>query len=363
MKILIRNQKEKKWRLVESNAYAAEAELQRLLAESPGLLTTDEIRPDASPFVVAVREFTLPVGSIDLLAFSAAGDIGIIECKLATNTQVKREVIGQVLDYAAHLWEMSYEDLDAKVKERTQFNLADLVAQSSNLPDWDEEEFRGNVRANLLSGNFILLIAVNELNDELSRIVRFVNATGTPAYAFAAMEMRRFQSNEVEMLVPRVFGPMRSAAKRSSEAKKKWDEESFFAELREQHGGESVRVAERILEWSQKNMTRVWWGEGSRNGSYVPVLRHNERDHQLFVVWTSANIEIYFYWYQHKPPLDSEEMRKEIARRLNQIKGVKIPPDGITRRPWFPLSTLSAPGALEQFLAIFDWVVEEIKKS
>ena len=91
MKILMRETKEQKWELVESNIYAAETELQELLATSPDVISMDEIRPGAGPLVAAVREFSLPVGYIDILAFTARGDIAIIECKLARNSQAKRD--------------------------------------------------------------------------------------------------------------------------------------------------------------------------------------------------------------------------------------------------------------------------------
>jgi hypothetical protein len=79
----------------------AEKELQELLAESPSLIPADDIRDGFSPLVVAVREFGLPgSGNTDLLAFSSAGEITIVECKLAANAEIKRTVIGQILEYA-----------------------------------------------------------------------------------------------------------------------------------------------------------------------------------------------------------------------------------------------------------------------
>ncbi|AGK61166.1 hypothetical protein Asulf_01167 [Archaeoglobus sulfaticallidus PM70-1] len=86
MKILIRSDDSKNWKPVESIDTKAEAELQKLLIESPSLIPVDEIREGASPLVFAVAEFWLPgSGSTDILAFSENGDIAIIECKLATN--------------------------------------------------------------------------------------------------------------------------------------------------------------------------------------------------------------------------------------------------------------------------------------
>ena len=100
MKILIREQPRKGWKPVQSAAYTQESELQRLLADSPDIISLAEVRSGIGPLVVAVREVSLPIGSIDLLAFSARGDVAIIECKLASNPEVKRKVIGQILDTA-----------------------------------------------------------------------------------------------------------------------------------------------------------------------------------------------------------------------------------------------------------------------
>jgi hypothetical protein len=64
-----------------------------------------------------------------------------------------------------------------------------------------------------------------------------------------------------------------------------------------------------------------------------------------------------------KPPLDDQSKRQELLRRLNEIPGVAIPADGITRRPSIPLSLLKDEAVLSQFLATFDWVIQEIRAS
>jgi hypothetical protein len=360
MKILMREDKNKKWELVESNDYALEKELQELLAESPEIISMEEIRPGSGPLVAVVREFSLPVGYIDILAFTARGDIAIIECKLEKNPQAKREVIGQILDYSAHLWGMSYEDLDGKIQSMTNRSLADLVKEHAGEVDWDEEEFRTNVRSALAEGNFILTIAVNEINEELHRIIRYVNSAGEPAFSFAALEMRRFQKSKAEMLVPHVFGPVHAAPKAARE-KNKWDEESFFGALREKDPI-SESVATKILIWAKSHVTRIYWGEGIRLGAFVPVYQTEKEKHQLFAVWTNGVVEIYFQWYQYKPQFELEQKRLEILRRLNDIEGVQLPADAIKRKPSIKLSVLADEESLAKFLAIFEWMLEEIRK-
>jgi len=104
MKILIRGRSSKHWKVANSTRPDVEAELQDMLHETPSLVPLEEIREGASPLVVAIKEFGLPgSGNTDLLAFSARGDIAIIECKLATNPESKRKVIGQVRCWGTRL--------------------------------------------------------------------------------------------------------------------------------------------------------------------------------------------------------------------------------------------------------------------
>ena len=78
-------------------------------------------------------------------------------------------------------------------------------------------------------------------------------------------------------------------------------------------------------------------------------------------MWTNGAVEIYFQWYSYKPPFDNEEMRRELLARLKAIPGVSLPDDAIGRRPSIPLSTLQDQTALDQFLEIFDWFLDQIK--
>lgn len=74
------------------------------------IITAEDCVNSAKP--MAVTRARVPgSGFTDLLAFTADGDIVRVECKLEANTEIKRKVIGQILEYAAFLWQMSYEEL------------------------------------------------------------------------------------------------------------------------------------------------------------------------------------------------------------------------------------------------------------
>jgi hypothetical protein len=190
MKILFRSKNNEKWRTVESASYGAEAELKHLISGEPSLINISEVAEDAGELVVAIEEFPLEIGSIDILGFTAQGDMAIMECKLANNEDIKRKVIGQVLEYGANLWEMSYEELDEKVEYKTGKKLGDLVQVAVPSPDWDFEIFKQRVSSALKDGLFFLMIVVDVVNEDLSRIIRFINSAGNPAFSLFALEMK-----------------------------------------------------------------------------------------------------------------------------------------------------------------------------
>jgi hypothetical protein len=358
MKILARTESNQKWQLVQAAAFQGEKALQKLLAEEPSLISIDEIREGSGELLIAIREFPLAIGPIDILGFSAKGDIAIIECKLASNSEIKRQVIGQVFEYGANLWEMDYENLDSVIKSRHGKTLVESFREITD-PNWDEEVFRNNIESSLQNGDFILVIVVDEISDALTRIIRFINEAGKPAFSFAALEMQHFQHSTTEMLVPHIIGVNKTPEKPRGE-RKKWDEESFFSEIKEKHPKYFSNI-QQIYQWA-KNNSKIWWGEGSINGSFVPVIPYDGKSFQLFAVYTSGVIEIFFQYYLYKPPFDVEEKRIELFNKLNQIDGVKIPKDGLNRRPSIPFGAINTPEKIAQFISIFEWVIQEVNR-
>jgi len=72
-------------------------------------------------------------------------------------------------------------------------------------------------------------------------------------------------------------------------------------------------------------------------------------------------MEIHFQWLKGKPPFDDESKRVQLLERLNQIRGINIPPDAISQRPSIPLALLAAPDVMKPVLGVLDWVLKEIR--
>jgi hypothetical protein len=84
-------------------------------------------------------------------------------------------------------------------------------------------------------------------------------------------------------------------------------------------------------------------------------------DYQGFAAWTSGQIEVGFQYFYNKPPFDSSDRIQSLLDRLNAIEGISLSAEVVTRRPSLPLTVLKHGDNLQQFLGVFDWVIEQIK--
>ncbi|MDO8431313.1 MAG: hypothetical protein Q7S58_02760 [Candidatus Binatus sp.] len=142
-------------------------------------------------------------GYTDLLGVDIEGNVLIVETKLAKNPEVRRKVIGQILEYAAYLWTISYDQLDALFLAKEGKPIAELwrLKTSEPLPDG----FREIVTANLRSGIFNLFIAVDEMNEQLEKIIAYVSSRG-PGLKLQALELRTYKLGDLEILAPQRHG-------------------------------------------------------------------------------------------------------------------------------------------------------------
>lgn len=357
MRILIRDIDSKKWKFAENIRAKAESELQRLLVESPSLVAIDEIREGVSPLVFAVSEFGLPgSGSTDVLAFSSQGDIAIVECKLAANPEIKRKVIGQILEYAAYLWQMSYEQIDNRIEQIKGKSLAELVAESI-ASEWDEELFRDGVRETLENGSFVLIIVVDEINEELRRIVRYLNECSKSAFSLHALEMNRFQADKTEVLVPYLYGA--STKPPSSQQRGQWSEDEFFKALEERNKPEIVSIVKDLYRWSADTADRIWFGTGKETGSFTFHYLKDGKTISIFTIYTNGKLTLNYGWLAK--PLQKETL-EGFHKKIHEIPTLRqISNDFVNKWPAVKVDALKEPGYLEKFKGAVLWVRTQIK--
>jgi hypothetical protein len=129
----------------------------------------------------------------------------------------------------------------------------------------------------------------------------------------------------------------------------------------QRRGPQDAEVARTILAWAKKSVPRIWWGKGSKDGSFFPMLDYKGNSHWVVSVWTYGRVEIPFQWLVPRKPFGDAAKRLELRDRLNRIPGIEIPADAITRRPTIPLAAFTDPAALKEFLSVLDWYISEVK--
>jgi hypothetical protein len=353
---------------MEEHAYTSEDHLQELLATYPNLLAGNQI-DEANPrrWLLISREVGLPSEedsfdrwSVDHLFLDQDAIPTLVEVKRSRDTRIRREVLGQMLDYAANAvvyWPV--ETIQAKFEATC---AAQNAAPEEKLRKFldvsgSPEDFWHKAQKNLHDGRIRMLFVSDEIPAELRRIVEFLNAQMDPAEVLA-IEIKQYVGTNVKTLVPRVFG---QTAPPPDLRPRKWDMPSFFISLTDSIGPNGAEVANQILNWAETKMLKIDWGKGSTMGMFQPLVEYEDHIHHTISIWTYGKIQIEFKYME--PPFNTEEKRHELIDRLNKIQGVSIPLNKINGEPPIPIELFYDENKLKQFMATLDWVVQEIKSS
>ncbi len=224
-------------RPMEEAPYDSEDLLQALLADHPDLLAGDQI-DDREPrrWLLVRREFGVPDAeeavdrwSVDHLFLDQDGVPTLVEVKRSSDTRIRREVVGQMLDYAAHAaayWpvERIRAAFEAEHGDSSDQALVESLGVESADELWEK------VSAHLDAGRLPLVFVADRIPRELQRVVEFLNKQMDPAEALA-VEIRQFVGDGRKTLVPRVMGltAEAQARKRSAAGKRRlWNEARFF---------------------------------------------------------------------------------------------------------------------------------------
>lgn len=367
-------------KLIEMNeeGYATEALLQELLATHPDLLAGDQM-DSAAPrrWLLVSREMGIPGEedgadrwSLDHLFLDQDGIPTLIEVKRSSDTRIRREVVGQMLDYAANaIVYLPVEKIRSRFEMECERNEQDPMERLFSFLGTEQKaiEFWQSVETNLQAGRVRMVFVADEIPPQLVRIVEFLNEQMRPAEVLA-VEIKHFVGPGMKTLVPRVIGQTAEAEKKKSSAKSNattWDKDSFFAVLRSRPTREAEVVAQRLYEWIEQQNFKIRWNQAQNGGFYV-VVTINDREILPFGVrngWKNAYVEIELGLLKNLAPFDDSVKRLELVNRLRQIPGVKIDDDKLTKYPSIPLKLLGSEPSFNLFVETMNWVVNELSMS
>ncbi len=186
--------------------------IQKLIYNNPDILPINELETGFAPAIAIGREVSTAAGYIDNLFISPDGYLTIIETKLWRNPEARREVVGQILDYAKELNKWTFTNLDNSVK---QFNslynnnndgLLATVRKHTDLEETEEQYFIDNVNKNLKRGRFLLLIVGDGIRESVEEMVDYLTQTPQLYFTLALIELQvyKFQSDNSLIVIPQL---------------------------------------------------------------------------------------------------------------------------------------------------------------
>ena len=179
-----------------------ESSLRDLLFDFPDALSVESIDASYGRPVAVCRELSTPAGYVDAVYVNPLGRLILAEYKLWRNPQARREVIGQVLDYAKEFASWSYEDLQREVSRslgRTGNVLYELARTRD--PGLREADFVDNVSRHLARGEFLLLIVGDGIREGVENIVDFVQSYSGLHFNLALVEAALYRDSGDRIIV------------------------------------------------------------------------------------------------------------------------------------------------------------------
>jgi hypothetical protein len=355
--------------------FAKEDDFQLLLSRFPDLLVGDQIDPERPRrWVLVRREQVISTGesgasqwSIDHVFLDQDGVPTLVEVKRQSNSEIRRKVVGQMLDYAANCtsyWSVDTlrSGLEKTCNEKGSSEeevLGRLLGTDGNV-----EEFWQKVKTNLQAKRIRLLFVADVIPLELRRVVEFLNEQMERTEVLA-VELRQFEAQGLKTIVPTVYGQTQEAATRRTGIGPRWDRDSLFDKLAKTVGSKELQIANDIYEWMRKGGSRdLIFGTGKENGSVYPLFKVDGVRINPVYLSSDGKLWIQFGGLEDKPIFGSLSLRRTLMEKFNSIKGVKFGEADLTSFRGIPLHTIAAdPDGEAHIMAALTWMEQRIEQT
>lgn len=346
--------------------YLTEAALQKLVGDHPALLPGSAMNSrDPRRFVLVRREAGLADSEasgarwwVDHVFLDQDGIPTLVEVKRASDTRIRREVVGQMLDYAAYA--VAYWTLD---QLRAWFGDACEVRGKaegdvllSELGVEDPEDFWDRVKTNLQAGRLRLLFVADRIPVELRRVVEFLNVQLNPAEVLA-VEIGQYRGSDFSSFVPRLLGQTERAQAAKSAGPSMGPRLDLDASLAILDSVPAVRdLAHATVAWA--GMLGLGF-RTDRLAQVLPMLEAGGIRYPLFSVHQDGQVHIPFAWLADTPEFADKAPRAELAEVISAVVGVPI--RSIAGHPIFAAELLEDEARRAAFFGVFERLIERVR--
>ena len=181
-------------RIVLGSGNFDESWLQALIHDRPEILPINQIEPGFGRPIALAREVRCGHGKVDNLYLTPTGEIILVEAKLWSNPQARREVVAQALDYVAALMSLTYEKFETAIIN-AESSAKSLYACIEDQPDaLSQIEFIDAVSNNLARGRILVLIVGDGIRREAEALGALLQSHAGAHFTFALVELAAWRN-------------------------------------------------------------------------------------------------------------------------------------------------------------------------
>lgn len=359
--------------MMRETAYDSEDHIQRLLAEHPDILAGDQFHGSEPRRWVLVkreagigdRENGAQRWSIDHLYLDQDAIPTLVEVKRRSDSRSRREVVGQMFDYAAN--GPAYWSIEQLKEWFSKANIAAGSTASEALrslvgDDIDPDAYWSRVEANLRSGRIRMVFVVDDMPPELLRIVEFLAAhlkEGTEVYA---VEVRQHVGDSGQVLATSVVGkPANTSTVSRTASATQLSRDQWVAAMKLKCSPEEELVLDRLMTWMDAHATRTFVTM-SQSPSFGMAVEEAGRDRYPFGLTPNKKAAIYLPWLASTLAFGGDEPRSKIGE---QVSTSVVPGrfKNISSDIRVDLKDLADPSRLDAFLSILSFITDRLKAS
>jgi hypothetical protein len=337
------------------SAPSKEDDLQALIARHPDLIGDGD-----GALLLIEREHGIPDAldghdrwSLDHLFVTRSATPVLVEVKRAVDTRLRREVVGQLLDYAANgvaFWPSG--TIATRFESTCREDGIDPIEKLAGFlgPETDPVAFWAQVDANFRAGQVKLLFVADRIPGELARIVEFLN--DQMRADVRAVELSYFQGPDgVLTLAPRIIGETeRSRAQKYGGGAKpeRMSNEAWFAENVAPLGSKTVEGARLLLDFMQ-SLGATSGVPSTRGSIFFQFQRADGKQVYPLLLLKNGSAQIGLGYAATCPALTSEQSRRDFFDRFSAVVGplsTKFHPNGF---PSFPVDRLTVAEVFDAF--------------
>jgi hypothetical protein len=188
----------------------SEAWLQSLLHDNPSIFPIEQVEPGFGDLVPLCRELPLTLGLnltgyLDNFFVTPIGGLVLVEVKLWRNPEARRAAVAQAMEYAAAIFRMDYNDLEAAVAKARSANgqppksIFELV--TTQYPAADQAEFHDAITRNLARGRAIIAVLGDGIREEMQSLAGILQGHAGHRFTFALVEVAVYCVSPTQLVV------------------------------------------------------------------------------------------------------------------------------------------------------------------